>query len=126
MSEPYLADHVTYDEHDMPMTLHCLKCHAVIARRDERPGRESGVTIHSMVKAPNYREVYAELSNDSVCYLPFCQDCIRAAIDKDAALEAVKRGWELALVHAKRPPEAIEDQRAKVANLTVTRLGRTD
>ncbi len=121
MSEIYQADHVTFDRHEMPVTLHCLRCHAVIARRDEMPGRDPGTSVHAIVKAPNYREVYAELSDGSVCYFPMCQDCIRQPVDGAAALEVVKRGWELSLIHARRPPEAIENQRLKVANLSVVK-----
>lgn len=123
MSEPYELDHVTYDNYEKPVTLHCLRCHAVIARRNEIPGRDPGINVHAIAKAPNYREVYAELSDDSVCYFPFCQDCIGQPIDGDAALESVKRGWEKALIHAGRPPEAIENQRLRVAGLTVVKVG---
>jgi hypothetical protein len=123
MSESYLSDHVTYDNYETPVTLHCLCCHAVIARRDEILGREPGVSVHAIVKAPNYREVYAELSDGSVCYFPFCQDCIKQPIDGAAALESVKRGWEQALIHAGRPTEAIENQRLRVADLTVVKVG---
>lgn len=123
MSDFYQDDHVTYDSYETPVTLHCLRCHAVIARRDDIPGREPGVNIQAIVKGPNYREVYAELSDGSVCYFPFCQDCIRQPIDGDAALEAVKRGWEQALTQAKRPQEAIDMQRERVANLRVVKVG---
>ena len=119
MSDPYQANHVTFDEHEIPLTLHCLCCHAVIARRSDTPGRTPGINVHSIVKGPNYREVYAELSDGSVCYFPFCQDCIRQPINHDAALDVVKRGWELALAHAGRPSEAIEHQRKRVAHLAV-------
>jgi len=119
----YESNHVTYDAYETPVTLHCLRCHSVISRRDERPGREPGIYVHSLVKGSNYREVYAELSDGSVCYFPFCQDCIKQKIDGVAALDAVKRGWEQALVHASRPEEAIENQRLKVANLTVVKVG---
>lgn len=123
MNESYLQDHVTYDQYETPVTLHCLCCHAVIARRDEVPGRELGVNVHTVVRGPNYREVYAELSDGSVCYFPHCQDCIQQPVDGVAALVAVKRGWEQALTHAGRPAEAIEHQRARVANLTVVKIG---
>jgi hypothetical protein len=119
----YEQDHVTYDEHEMPVTLHCLKCHAVIARRDETPSREPEVAVHSLVKGPNYREVYVELSDGSVAYFPFCSDCVRQPIDGALALEAVKRGWEQALVEAGRPDEAIQMQRDRVKDLTVTKVG---
>jgi len=119
----YQSDHVMYDEFETPVTLHCLRCHAVIARRSEIPGQEKGVHIHAIVKSPNYREVYAELSDGSVCYFPMCQDCHRQPIDGDAALECVKRGWEQALVHHRRPQEAIDSQRLKVAGLTVVTAG---
>ena len=125
MDNAYLTDHVTYDGYETPVTLHCLRCHAVIARRDEMPGREPGISIHTMVKGSNYREVYAELSDGSVCYFPFCQDCIKEPIDGALALESVKRGWEQALTHAGRPQEAIDNQRLKVAGLTVVKTGGT-
>ncbi len=123
MSDFYADDHVAYDNYEMPVTLHCLKCHAVIGRRSETPGQEPGVNVHAMVTAPNYREVYAELSDGSVCYFPMCQDCVRQPVDGAAALDCVKRGWEQALLHAGRPQEAIDIQRAKVAGLTVTKIG---
>lgn len=123
MSDPYESDHVTFDQYETPVTLHCLRCHAVIARRAELPSREPGINTHASVKGSNYREVYAELSDGSVCYFPMCEDCIKQPIDGDSALDCVKRGWELALVHAGRPQEAIDIQRAKVAELTVVRAG---
>ena len=123
MSEPYQHDHVTYDEFETPATLHCLRCPTVIARRHSVPTKEKGVAVHAISKAPNYREVYAELSDGSICYLTFCQDCIKQPVDGDAAFEAVKRGWEKALTRHGRPVEAIELQRAKVAGLHVTKVG---
>jgi len=123
MSDFYQEDHVTYDEYETAVTLHCLRCHAVIARRHSVPTKTAGVETHAMAKGPNYREVYAELSDGSVCYLPICSDCIRQPIDGDAALEAVKRGWVQGLRHMGRPSEAIENQEAKVANLRVTKVG---
>lgn len=125
MSDFYQSDHVTYDNYVTPVSLHCLRCHAVIARRHDEPGREPGINVHAIAKGPNYREVYAELSDGTICYFPFCQDCIRQPIDRDAAMEVVKRGWEQALMQARRPPEAIENQRSKVAGLTVINVGRT-
>jgi hypothetical protein len=123
MSGDYLSDHVTYDQYETPVTLHCLRCHAVIARRSEQPSRDPGVTVQAIVKAPNYREVYAELSDGSVCYFPLCEDCIKEPVDGDLALGAVKRGWEQGLVRIGRPAEAIENQRLKVAGLTVVKVG---
>jgi len=123
MSDFYQSDHVTYDNYETPVTLHCLKCHAVIARRDELPGREPGIYVHTLVKGSNYREVYAELSDASVCYFPMCQDCIKQPVDGAAALDVVKRGWQQALVQVKRPAEALEIQRLKVVNLTVVKVG---
>lgn len=125
MSEPYQEDHVTYDQYETAVTLHCLRCHAVVGRRDSIPTSDPGVFTHAMGRGPNYREVYAELSDGSACYFPFCVDCIKQPIDGAAALDCVKRGWETALTHLGRPPEAIEAQRAKVANLTVTKVGRS-
>lgn len=123
MSEFYQQDHVTYDEYETAVTLHCLRCHAIISRRHEIPTKEKGVAVHAISKGPNYREVYAELSDGSVCYFPICVDCIKQPIDGAAALDCVKRGWEQALTHIGRPIEAIENQRAKVANLHVTKVG---
>ena len=122
----YDQDHVTYDAHDTPLTIHCVKCHAIIGRRDESPSRTPGVAVHSLVRSTNYREVYAELSDGSVCYFPVCTDCIREPLDGNAALDVVKRGWIAALEHQTRPQEAIDAQNERVANLTVTKVGRTD
>ncbi len=123
MSDYSEENHLTYDGHEIPVTLHCLRCHAIIARRDEVPSRVPGVSVHSVIKSSNYREVYAELSDGSVCYFPFCEDCIKQPIDGDAAMVCVKRGWEQALIHAGRPQEAIDIQRARVADLRVTKVG---
>lgn len=126
MSEFYTEEHVIYDEFETALTLHCLRCHAVIARRAAVPTQEKNVMVHGVIKGANYREVYAELNDGSVCYFPMCQDCVKQPIDGAAALDVVKRGWIAALRHHGRPQEAIDSQQEKVANLAVTKVGRKE
>lgn len=119
----YEKDHVTFDHYEMPVTLHCLKCNTVIARRDEVPSQKNpNVALHAMVKAPNYREVEVELSDGSLMYMPLCADCTKNPIDPDKALDVVKAGWVLGLKQHGRPQEAINRLKRDKASLKVTNV----
>lgn len=124
MTEKYSKDHVVFDGHELPVTLHCLCCNKVVESRAESPSkRDPGVMVHAMIKAPNYREVYVEMSDGSIAYLPFCSDCTHEQINPEKALAIVKKGWESALVHAGRPAEALELLRKRTDALSITRVG---
>lgn len=123
----YDKQHVTYDEHTMAVSLHCLRCNEVIAKRREIPSKDNKrITLHSMVKKQNYREIYVELSDDSCSYLPLCLTCSRLPIDKLKVLDAVKKGWEAELVKFGRPQEAIDILRQRTADLQITKVGGTN
>lgn len=120
----YTKAHVSFDQFEIPLSLHCLRCNRVIAKRDETKSRtDPNVAVHAIVRTPLYREVYVELSDGSVSYFPFCSTCLHEPIDAERALEVVKQGWESDMVHARRPPEAIEALKKRIADLHVTKVG---
>lgn len=124
MSEPYELNHVTFDEHEKPVSLHCIRCHMIIGRRTETPTEANpSVAVHSLLKAPNYREVYAELSDGSIMYMPFCDQCIKDPIDPVKALDCVKATWKEGMIHHGRPQEALDDLERRSVSLTITKVG---
>jgi hypothetical protein len=120
----YERPHATFDEHEIPVSIHCIRCHIVIGRRAETPTADNpAVAVHSLLRAPNYREVYTQLSDGSVMYMPFCDQCVKDPIDAEKGLDCVKRTWREGLIHLGRPQEALDDLDARTANLTVTKVG---
>lgn len=127
MSEPYEKVHVSYDVLEMPLTLHCVRCNAVIARRDEIPSkRYPGTSVYGIVRAPNYREVQLDLNDGSTTYLPHCADCVKLPLDKEKALAVVKLTWEAEMRHMGRPESAIEEMKTARQNLQPKEEGGKD
>lgn len=119
----YKKLHVTYDEHGMAVSFHCLRCNTVISKRQEVPSqKDPSIAVHSIVKKANYREIYVELSDGSCSYIPHCSTCVRLPVDPIKVLDAVKQGWEAELTHIGRPREAIEDLRQRTAGLQITKV----
>lgn len=123
MSEEYSQAHVTYDDHGGTVSLHCLRCNAVIARRREVPSNDDpSVFVYAMSRLLNYRETLVKISDGSVAYLPLCSTCARRPIDTVKALDVVKNGWEDELRHMGRPQEAIDALRLRTADLTIIKV----
>ena len=112
--------HVTYDQFETPVTLHCLDCHTVIARRSEVPSvKNPNVVLHAMVKSPIYREVRVKLSDGSESYLPFCSECAKHPMDRTKAMDVVKDTWEAEMQHQGRPEIAVDEMKEKTASLEI-------
>lgn len=118
----YDKEHVSMDEYDVPASLHCVKCNKVIARRHEIPSeRFPGQVNFTIIRTAEYTEKYAELSDNSVMYVPMCKECAKSPMDHEGALNVIKRTWETELRQKGRPESAIEQFRASKEGLHIVK-----
>lgn len=110
---------VTYDEYETAVSIHCVRCGCVVKRRAEIPSRaDPRVMLHTLMRAPNYREVPLKVSDGSSVYVILCAECVSATLDEEKAIAQVKAGWEAELRHAGRSEEVINEAKARMKTLT--------
>lgn len=127
MIQPYEKEHVTFDAFEIPVSLHCIRCNAVIATRSEIPSKRfPGTAMMGTVRAPNYREVQVDFNDGSTGFLPVCSECVKEPLDKEKAMDVVKRTWEKEMRHMGRPESAILQMREARANLAILDKGDKD
>ncbi len=116
----YTHPQVVFDEYQIPVSIHCVRCGDVIMRRDEGPSNSHpNVMVHKLKRLSTYREKKVILNDSSISYIPMCSACVAFPIDAQKAMNSLKAGWEAELVHLGRPDEAILAQRVRVENLAI-------
>jgi len=120
----YDKDHITYDEYGM-LYSHCFACHAVIKKRTEIPSqRDPSKMVFGFMHLSNYRTFKVHLSNGSVMYQEYCDECAQKPIDEEKGLEVAKNGYDKALEKSGLSADEVNRVKARYKDLATVKTGK--
>jgi hypothetical protein len=96
----YTGEYITFDPLGY-VEVRCMKCNEPIARREKKNGH------HMLIPLPNHKQIFKDLSDETVAGFLFCDTCAPGINtcdeeEKERIMAVAQAGWVQEMINAHR------------------------